>query len=250
MSTKSSEAREDRIPTYEESVASTATRSSLHTEASKKTPTTFQQRIKEQRQRRIAAILLNHVEPAMTHNLENATNDMTVILLGSDAFDRSATIKVSSITSPSPPNTTSLIRLAGSDFNTSFLNSWAVVQEISDTLIRSLIDPATIPQLQAQLPQISSETSSGLPDRPAPKSWLKRTFGAPPADHDPTGQTGKWNLGWRSEDDPALTSRTVATNEVTVTAKLVSVIFRTESALGLLESSTVKCLWLHLLFRA
>ena len=111
-----------------------------------------------------------------------------------------------------------------------------------------MVDPATIPQLQAQLPEIGGETAA-LPERAAPKSWLKRTFGMPSADHDPTGQTGKWNLGWKSEENPAMTARTITTNEVVITAKLVDVSFRTESALGLLGSTTTKCLWLDVLFR-
>ena len=246
MSGKAAEAEEDRIPSYEESIAVTP----QQTGTSRKTSTTpFQQRLREQRQRRIASILLNHVEPAIGRNLEDATNDMTVVLLASDSFPTATAITTSSITSPSLTKPTTLIRLAGDDFKSTFLTSWPVIQDLSDTLIRSMVDPATIPQLQAQLPEIDSETAA-LPERPAPKSWLKRAFGMPPADHDPTGQTGKWNLGWKSEENPSMTARTITTNEVVITAKLVDVLFRTESALGLLESTTAKCLWLDVLFRA
>ncbi|KPI45181.1 uncharacterized protein AB675_2460 [Cyphellophora attinorum] len=250
MSSKSSEAQDDQIPSYEESIASSSPRQSQPTGFSQKTPTTFQQRIKEQRQRRIATILLDHVEPAIAVHLENGTNEMTLILLGADALDGTVRLSVSNITSPSLAKPTTLIRLNGNDFNAQFLTTWSLIQELSDTLVRSMVDPATFPQLQAQLPQISSVQAPELPERPAPKSWLKRTFGLPPADQDPTGQTGSWKLGWRSEENPALTSRTVATNDLTLTANLTSVTFRTESALGLLESSTVKCLWMDVFFRA
>jgi hypothetical protein len=248
MSSKSSE-QDDQIPSYEESIA-TSSRPSQPTGSSQKSPTSFQQRIKEQRQRRIATILLDYVEPALAVHLENGTNEMTLILLGSDALDQIVHVNVSNITSPSPTRPTTLIRLNGNDFNTQFITTWSLIQELSDTLVKSMVDPATIPQLQAQLPQMSSVRASELPERLAPKSWLKRTFGLPSADHDPTGRTGKWNLGWRSEENPALTSRTVATNDLTITAKLTSVTFRTESALGLLESSMVKCLWMDVFFRA
>jgi hypothetical protein len=250
MSSKSSEAQDDQIPSYEESIASSSPRQSQPTGSSQKTPTTFQQRIKEQRQRRIAQILLDHVEPAIAAHLENGTNDMTLILLGADSLDRTVRINVSNITSPSPVKPTTLIRLDGNDFNTQFLTAWSVIQELSNTLVKSMVDPATIPQLQAQLPQIGNDKAPQLPERPAQKSWLKRTFGLPPADHDPTGKTGKWNLGWRSEENAALTSRTVTTDDLTITAKLANVTFRTESALGLLESSAVKCLWMDVFLRA
>ena len=254
MPEKSAEVAEDRIPSYEESIAAGPAPSPSR--PSQKTSTTpFQQRVREQRQRRVAAILLDHVEPAISRNLEDATNDMTLITVPSDSFPPSTTISTSSITSPSLPKPTTLIRLRGDDFKAAFLTSWPVVQDLSDTLIRSMVDPSTIPQLQASLPQLGSAASTAaagtaLPERPPPRSWFKRTFGMPPADHDPTGQTGKWNLGWKSEENPALTARTITTNEVSVTAKLVDVSFRTESELGLLESTTVKVLWLDVLFRA
>lgn len=248
---KGREAADDRIPSYEESIAATPARSPQHTGSSAKNATPFQQRLKQQRQRRIASILLEYVEPCIASNLEEATNDMSIILLASDAFDQNTNVTRSSITSPTPTKPTSLIRFSNTEFTTNFLTSWPVVQELSDTLIRSMVDPSTLPQLQAQLPEMSSsDTSASLPERPAPKSWFKRAFAMPGPDHDPTGQTGKWNLGWKSEENTALTSRTITTSEVTVRAKLVEVSFRTESALGLLESSTVKCLWLDVLFRA
>ncbi|ETN37440.1 uncharacterized protein HMPREF1541_08431 [Cyphellophora europaea CBS 101466] len=250
MSAKAAEANEDQIPSYEESIASAP--APQYTGSSQKTTSTpFQQRIREQRQRRIASILLNNVEPAISQHLEDASNDMTLILVAPDAFPNTSPVATSSIMSPSVTKPTTLIRLAGDDLRTAFLTSWQVVQDLSDTLIRSMVDPSTIPQLQAQLPEVSSETAAAsLPERPPPKSWFKRTFGMPPADHDPTGQTGKWNLGWRSEENPAMMARTITTNEVVITAKLVDVSFRIESALGLLESTTVKSLWLDVLVRA
>lgn len=174
---------------------------------------------------------------------------MTLILLGSDAFPSTTAITTPSITFPSLTRPSTLIRLEGEDFKTTFLTSWAAVQDLSDTLIRSMVDPSTIPQLQSELPEVGSE-AAGLPDRLPQKSWFKRTFGMPPADHDPTGQTGKWNLGWRSEENPAMTARTITTNELVLTARLTDVSFRTESVMGLLESTTAKCLWLDLLVRS
>lgn len=251
MSTKVTEAQEDRIPSYEESVASAPRPSSNRTGISQKTsPVPFQQRIKEKRQRRIASILLNHVEPAISANLEDATNDMTLILLAADSLPEANNLTASTITSPALTKPTTLLRITDGDVKSAFLGSWPVVQELSDTLIRSMVDPSTLPQLQAQLPDLNTAAETLLPDRPTPKSWLKRTFGMPSADHDPTGQTGRWNLGWKSEENAQLTTRTITTNQISITAKLVDVVFRTESALGLLESTTVKCLWLNVLYRA
>lgn len=254
MSAKASQAAEDRIPTYEESVA---TSSSLRSSSSgqKTSPLSFQERLRLQRRQRIANILLQHVEPAIAAHLEDASNDMSIILLPSDALESSLFINTSSVTSPTLGKPTSVQRLTSPDFKAAFLTSWVVLQELSDTLIRSMIDPAALPELQASLADLGSSTPSGnvdssvLPERPEPRSWLKRTFGLPPAGHDPTGQTGKWNLGWRSEENSAMTSRTVATSQVTVTARLADVTFRTESVMGLLESTTVKCLWLDVLVR-
>lgn len=253
MSSKSAEAEQDRIPSYEESIATTPqyTGTSYHTTHSQKTSSTpFQQRIREQRQRKIASLLLNHVEPAIASNLDNATNDMSIIFLAADIFPASTSVTTSSVTSPPLTKPTTVVRLQADEFNSQFLTSWPVVQDLSDTLVRSMVDPSSIPQLQAQLPELSSPSATGLPERPQPKSWFKRAFGMPGADHDPTGQTGKWNLGWRSEENPAMTARTVSTNELVVTAKLVDVSFRTESEMGLLESRTVKCLWLDVQFRS
>lgn len=246
MSSKSREAEEDRVPSYEESIASTPP--TLPTTTSKNA-IPFQQRVREQRLRRITDILTTHVEPAIARNLEDAANDMSLILIPADIFRVNTTITTSSITSPSLSKPTTVIRLAGDDFKSTFMTSWPVVQDLSDTLIRSIADPSTIPQLQASLADLGGEAAA-LPERPAPKSWLKRKFGLPPADHDPTGQTGKWNLGWRSEENQAATERTISTNEVSITAKLTDVWFRTESELGLLESTTVKCVWLDVLFRS
>lgn len=250
MSSKGAEAEEDRVPSYEESIASSAHYTQSHSTVTKSSTTPFQQRIREQRQRRIATLLLNHIEPAITSNLDNATNDMSLILLASDNFPSTTAITTSSVTSPPLTKPTTILRLQTDDFKSSFLASWPVVQDISDTLVRSMVDPSSIPQLQAQLPELASATSEGLPERPQPKSWFKRTFGMPGADHDPTGETGKWNLGWRSDENPAMTARTVTANDLVVTAKLVDVSFRTESELGLLESTTAKCLWLDVLFRS
>jgi hypothetical protein len=249
MSAKSTEASDDRIPSYEESIAATPSLQSQRAPSSAKSTTSFQQRIKEQRQRKIADLLLNSIEPAIARNIDDATNDFTLILIASDAFPTSASVATSSITSPYLIKPTNLVPLSGDDYRSNFITSWTVVQELSDTLIRSMIDPSILPQLQAQLPQLSSSSETSLPARPLPKSWLKRAFGMPPADHDPTGQTGKWNLGWRSEDNAALNTRTITTSDIVLTAKLADVTFRTESPLGLLESTTVKCLCLDLLLR-
>jgi hypothetical protein len=253
MSTKATIAVEDRIPTYEESVATTSSQRTSDGSRKNTPQVSMQDRIRFQRQQRIANLLQSYLEPAIASHLEDTTNDMTLILLPPDTSPSANPIPPNSITSPPTSKPTTLLQPQEQDYKSAFLTSWPVIQDLSDTLIRSIIDPSILPELQASLPDIGSSnstaTTNGLPERPTPRSWLKRTFGPPSAGHDPTGETGKWNLGWRSEEDKALTQRTVTTSQATVAARLVDVSFRTESELGLLESRTVKCLWIDVLIR-
>jgi hypothetical protein len=252
MSNKATIASEDRIPTYEESIATTSTQRTSDTSRKNPPQLSMQDRIRTQRRQRVANLLQSHVEPAIAAHLEDTVNDMSLVLLPPDTSPSQNPIPTSSITSPPLPKSTTLLQPPEQDYKSAFLTSWSVVQDLSDTLIRSLIDPSILPELQALLPDISSNnptTTEGLPERPMPRSWLKRTFGPPSAGHDPTGETGKWNLGWRSEEDKALTQRTITTSQATVAARLVDVSFRTESDLGLLESRTVKCLWIDVFIR-
>jgi hypothetical protein len=83
----------------------------------------------------------------------------------------------------------------------------------------------------------------------------------PGPDHDPTGDTGKWDLGWRKAPStsagevaapsdwtpqPALPPNILRMDEIAIKTQLRDVSFRMENELGLLVTNTVKCVWVEI----
>jgi len=227
----------DRIPSYEESVAASR---NLSVSPREKGPTqvSVQQRIQEERTRRIQAVVSTVLDLLLFQDLCDAVGRATIIVLPSDALPSSPTLLTEqNIAGPSHGRNTKLIRLDGDQNRSSFWEQQAVVQECG-ALLRSQLRGASPPT--AAVGDYPAEAGT-LPPRPPPTSWLKRTFRPPGTDHDPTGSTGKWNLGWRSEGNEA---RTAGSGEVVVSTKLQDVVFRMESEMGLWESRTVRCVWI------
>ena len=165
----------------------------------------------------------------------------------------------------------------GEENRTPFWTQSTVVQEL-DHILRGQLSRPTLTKsspvakkssfldekqtTQASLPplQVQRGLGSQLPRRPSKQSWLKRTFSLPEESHDPTGETGKWNLGWRSPLELSesgveyswtakpSTTRTekLEPDEVAVQTQLMDVSFRTESEMGLLQTTTVKCIWIEI----
>jgi hypothetical protein len=65
----------------------------------------------------------------------------------------------------------------------------------------------------------------------------------PGPDHDPTGSTGDWKLGWRSEN---ANPESLISREHGPSVRMREIAFRTETELGLLTTTTAKCIVIEL----
>lgn len=268
----------DPVPSYEESIApspANLTRSPPPL-AREKSPSNTTSLIRLERTRRIQQQITDSVLPRFLEHLSNAVNNLTILLVPSDCLSHSGSdraITAQNVVSPSfqTLNTTgSVIELSGDGNRSSFWIQQPVLNELDTLLRRELtgvapqqdpLDPAAgrgAPSLSPSQHSFVPQPSAPLPSRPPKKSWFKRGMPQLPApEHDPTGQTGKWNLGWRS---PELTreseleaarqkereSRVLSQDEIAVTMRFRDVSFRIESEMGLLETSTVKCIWIEI----
>jgi hypothetical protein len=256
----------ERIPTYEESLASSSTplspSSNLDGSYSTRKFTSrqsIQQRTRQERLRRIGNLITIHLEPAISNFLDDGTTHFLLLILPYDVLP-SATVTTSNITSP--PISIPATILSPTDkekpeaYKSSFLTQPVLLHELIHTLHTSLLSPSSIspitedPHYSLPATQIPTSASSPLPDRPIPRSWLSRNLAKlSQPDGDPTGSTGAWNLGWRSEDDTSLREICVDSEEVRIEGRLVDFSVRTESEMGLLESWGIKGLWVEIELR-
>ncbi|KAL2444246.1 hypothetical protein ABEF95_016079 [Exophiala dermatitidis] len=259
----------DPVPSYEESIVARPALQPTSREKSGAGPSI----IRQERTRRIANLVANSIIPCFTQYLSNAYNKLTIAVVPSDCLRTSGEVTGQNIVAPplTSETTTSVIVLSGDDNRSSFWTQRAVVYELDQILRQQLwlltgtdgIPPELArSRINDLIPHIRSETQHDtveLPPRMNKKSWLKRAFVLPGPDHDPTGETGKWKLGWREETDPSATqaasfgeipartrTRPLGADEIDVNTILRDVSFRTESELGLLETTTVKCIWVEI----
>ncbi|RMZ84989.1 hypothetical protein DV738_g187, partial [Chaetothyriales sp. CBS 135597] len=232
----------DRVPSYEESIAHQGVMPSPSLEKSPRL--SIQQRNRLKRARLINDLICSQVEPVISGRLEDGIGATVAILVPSDALSPSTVISTSNITSPALASNTSLLRLRDDDYKSSFLLQPAVINDLASALTASLVDPAQLQVYTSALP--NPQPMEPLPARPQPdqRNTLRYMAGIAEPDKDPTGSTGSWNLGWRDENDPAETNAaTVRTDELTVSTRVQDVTLRLESDMGLLEmrslSSTV-----------
>jgi hypothetical protein len=270
---------DDPIPSYEEALAASIApsfRADAHRRTSSTTPS-----ISQERTRRIFGTVTDTILPCVATHVSNLCNHITVVLVpaGSLPVSSSSTITAQNIVTPSlqsPRTACNVLTLIGEENRPSFWTQQTVVTEL-DRILRSELSRPTLSPLEPPpkfeavdeikspppaLPPLQVQPAPGtqLPPRPSKQSWLKRTFVLPGEDHDPTGDTGKWNLGWRSPTEPSegsadqygwtakpIPSRTekLQPDEVAVDTQLRDVSFRTENEMGLLESTTVKCIWIE-----
>jgi hypothetical protein len=258
----------DRIPTYEEALAS----SSSPDPNWRRRTTSNASSIRDERTRRVFEVVTKAIIPSFASHVSNLCNHITIILVPAHTFPASTTVTEQNVVSPSLHSyrtSGTVVALTGPENRASFWTQQSVVQELDQIVRRELSDPSPAAPVKVvdeksqsiPLPPLQVQPGPGnqLPSRPTKQSWLKRTFALPGEDHDPTGETGKWNLGWRSPD-PAETNtdhynwapqqkdriKTLTTDEVAVQTKLQDVSFRTESEMGLLETTTVKCIWIEI----
>lgn len=257
----------DPVPSYEESIGSStwtpsASQSRQVREKSQSTVTSsVPEMIRQERTRRVQDLLHSNILPCFSSYLVNSVNNLTIVIVpaGSLPSTRSelsaANVVIPSFQSLS--TTGAVISLSGEDNRANFWTQAPVVQELDILLHRELsgIIPQQDPLSERHKPrpqsqyQLTPQATPELPERPQKKSWFKRALPQLPGpEHDPTGETGKWDLGWRSsQPDPKenATMRALNLDEFSVYTKLQDVTLRTESELGLLETTTVKCIWVR-----
>ncbi|KAJ9615198.1 hypothetical protein H2200_001272 [Cladophialophora chaetospira] len=257
----------DRIPTYEEALAS----SSSPPPNWRRRTTSTSTNIREERTRRIFEVVTNAIIPKFATHVSNLCNHVTIVLVPADVLPTASTVTEQNVVSPSLQKhrtTGNVVVLKRPENHSTFWTQQTVVAELDHILRRELSSPAPVTQStridektqSPSLPPLQVQpTSTRLPSRPCKLSWLKRTLILPGEDHDPTGETGKWNLGWRSPETlekPAenygWTARSkdrsikLQPDEVAVETQLQDVSFRIENEMGLLETSTVKCIWIEI----
>ncbi|KIW22688.1 uncharacterized protein PV07_10961 [Cladophialophora immunda] len=263
----------DRIPSYEEAVAISPKASAQDSRTRTASSTSL---IRQQRTRRIYELVVESLIPCFATHVSNLCNHVTVVVVPADILTSTRTLTEQNIVSPSIPShqtTGVVITLSGTENHSSFWTQQAVVEELDLLLRGELSNPSAAEetrsdrrdeksqpqsQLQPQF-QVQPAPETQLPPRPTKTSWFKRAFSLPGPDHDPTGETGKWNLGWRSPefsesstgDSSSMPkrregSRALQTDEVAVQTRLHDVSFRTENEMGLLETTTIKCIWIEI----
>ncbi|KIW21733.1 uncharacterized protein PV07_12836 [Cladophialophora immunda] len=259
----------DGIPSYEEAVANSPKTSAQDSRTRAASSTSL---IRQQRTRRIYELVVGSLIPFLATNVSNLCSHVTIVVVPAEILKSTRTLTEENIVSPSIPShqtTGFVIALSGAENHSSFWTQQAVVEELDSLFKRELSHPSAAEetrskrrdkksepqsQLQPQF-QVKPTPEAQLPPRPTKTSWFKRAFSLPGPDHDPTGETGKWNLGWRSPDFSESStgdsrsmskrregSRAPQTDEVDVQTRLQDVSFRTENEMGLLETETVKCI--------
>ncbi|KIW77471.1 hypothetical protein Z517_09917 [Fonsecaea pedrosoi CBS 271.37] len=261
----------DRIPTYEEAVAVSPNASDQDPRLRPASSTSL---IRQERTRRIYELVVESLVACFATHVSNLCNHLTIVVVPADMLRSTGTLTQQNVVSPSLPNhqtTGVIITLVGSENHSSFWTQQAVIEELDLMLRRELSNPSTTketrserldekpqPQFQPQF-QVQPASGASLPPRPTKSSWFKRAFVLPGPEHDPTGETGKWNLGWRSPESAESSigdsnsmsrrregNRILQTDEVAVQTRLQDVSFRTENEMGLLETTTVKCIWIEI----
>ncbi|KIW20908.1 hypothetical protein PV08_01487 [Exophiala spinifera] len=248
----------ERIPTYEESVATHANPTSMGSLG--KQSRSMPSMVRQERTRRIEQLIVNSIIPIFSLKLSSGCSYLSIIILPADSPCANEDVTERNIVTPGPQprESRAVLTLQGEDNCSSFWTQNPVVQELEFFLRQELSEePMSSTSLfdnHLQV-EIRGRPTAPLPQRPKPKSWLKRTFVLPGPDHDPTGETGKWNLGWRSPDSTSHQDsgwrakerrKNVLRDELAVHTRLEDVSFRTESEMGLLETNTVKCLWIEI----
>ncbi|KAK5540441.1 hypothetical protein LTR23_006326, partial [Exophiala sp. CCFEE 6169] len=253
-----SETANERIPTYEESVATApilASTSGPWQKSSSSVPSI----IRQERTRRIRHLIANSITPTFTLHLSNGCSHLSIIILPSESLSNSEALTEQNIVTPGPQfqESRTLLALKGEENRASFWTQGHVLQELDYLLRRELFDVAdtAVTPNSTSRPEAQLLPATELPPRPKPKGWLRRAFVLPGPSQDPTGETGKWNLGWRTPETPGAPmsawkprarAKDLQPDEMAISTMLQPVSFRTESEMGLLETTTVKCIWVEI----
>lgn len=203
------------------------------------TSLTAQERAAELRQQRVRLLVDGHIEPLLETAILHG-NSQSIILIPSDSLQTSTVLTLSHIVHRPKTSSTHIVQLQGPNSTAAFWTQSKVVEDLENAIRAVLfgMDHRSPPteSLRPRPADLNSPVTGQA-------SWLKRTFAMPGPDHDPTGSTGDWKLGWRSEheDSQSLTSRGHGPS-----VRLREVAFRTETELGLFTTTTAKCIVVEL----
>jgi len=245
---------DERVPSYEESVASNnipAANSPLrlnHAISDSKSPRQpLQNQIATTRSSRIHSVLTAYIEPLLDAQGLNGIAKSTFVLIPSDTLSNLPNLKSTDLAGlPESARNVTVVRLHGPDHQAVFWQQPAVVQQLVSDLKARLaasghkLEEASAPQPQPQ-PQRPTLPAGGR------SSWLKRSLNIGQTS-DPTASTRHWKLGWRSDDGDGDGGGTgsLGLDLVRVKARVGDVSVMTESELGLLLTDTVKGIWLDI----
>lgn len=232
------EEHEEAAPPYEESECTPI----LSEKAAQRSSSSLNahERLAEIRQQRVRLLVDGHVGPLLESAILLGKQSQTIIVVPSDAIATSAVLTASNLVHRPKSTSTNLIQLQGLNSTGAFWTQLRVVQDLEKTIRSTLQYMTGASQPTASLPVRPADLSSPTTGQ---KSWMKRTFGMPGPDHDPTGSTGQWRLGWRADDRESPLE--LAHNEFALSAKVRDVSFRTETELGLLTTTTGPCIMIE-----
>lgn len=200
---------------------------------------TAQERAAELRHQRVKLLVDGHIEPLLEAAILHG-NSQTIIVIPSDTIDKSTFLTPSHLVHRPTTSRTCIVQLQGPNGTAAFWTQSKVIEDLKSAVRGVLYGMEETSQASEPLPPRPAYLSSPVTGQ---KSWLKRTFGMPSPDHDPTGSTGDWKLGWRSDDAKSQSSNS---RELGPALGLREVAFRTETELGLLVTTTAKCIVVEL----
>lgn len=186
-----------------------------------------QERAAEIRQQRVQLLVDGHIAPLLEDAILHGTHCQSIIVVPADAITTNVVLTTRHLVHRPKTSSTNVIQLQGPNSAEAFWTHPRTVESLEGGIQSTLRGMTETSQATENLPPRPVNLASPVTEQ---KSWLKRTFGMPGPDHDPTGSTGKWKLGWRSDE---ANGRLVRVKDVA---------FRTETEMGLLTTTTAKCI--------
>ena len=196
---------------------------------------------------RILDLIKWQIEPLLYAELLEGATKSAFVIIPANVLTQQPDLAAKDIVSSHDVENITLIRLDGPENKSAFWQQPGVIQELASRLRERLatsghkVEPASTALIEP--PQRTSVGDVQSQGHTSP-SWLKKQFGTPGPQHDPTVTTN-YRLGWRSEEED-LPQRTLALDEVRVLATARKVSFRVETEMGLLDSVTGNVLWLEI----
>lgn len=239
MSTTGNDSDIDKVPSYEEAIASDTNlakgqcpRPSLHSQ------------LEKARSRRIENLLTEHIDPILVSQGWDGLYKTILILIPSDHEDKVFSEK-GLVGVPSSVASIQVIQLKGQDNRSLFYQQTPVIRDLEASLkIRLTSLGHNIEDLSQTADKVptTSPTSLAGPESKNRPAWPRKKIGASEEGYDPTRSTSHWKGGWRADDE--VQSKKLSPDETRAVANIREVSFRSENEMGLLCTETVKALWI------